>query len=79
MQILTSLFIAVIKNVKKKGADEVFMILNDSTSYQAATAAGFIFRNVESNFFVYHKNLPASSRIFLPDAWYQNLGDSDMV
>lgn len=78
-QILASLFIAVIKDLKKKGADEVFMVLNDTTSYQAAAAAGFVFRNVESSFFVYHNKLPESSSIFSADAWYHSLGDSDTI
>ena len=78
-QILTSLFIAAIKYMKRKGADEVLLVLNDSISDQAAISAGFIFRNVQSDFFVYHNKLSDSSHIFSPDSWYQSLGDADSI
>ena len=79
MRILTYLLIAAIKKIEKTDAVEVSLVLNDNNSYRAASAAGFIFRNVVSSLFVYHKKLPENSRIFSPDAWYQSLGDSDTV
>jgi len=78
LKTLTSLFIATIKDLQMKGADEVIMVLNDRFSSQAATAAGFIFRNVETNLFVYHANLAEHNRFYSADAWYQSLGDSDV-
>ena len=78
-QILGSLFIAATKDMKKRGADEVLLVLNDSVSEQAAISAGFIFRDIKSDFFVYHSKLSDSSHIFSADAWYQSLGDADSI
>jgi len=78
-QILASLFIAATKDMKKRGADEVLLVLNDNISEQAAISAGFVFRNLQSDFFVYHSKLSDSSHIFSPDAWYQSFGDSDSI
>ena len=78
-RILTSLFIAATRDMKKRGADEVLLVLNDNISEQAAISAGFIFRYLQSDFFVYHGKLSDSSHIFSPDAWYQSLGDADSI
>ncbi|MDB4582904.1 hypothetical protein N9164_07115 [Draconibacterium sp.] len=78
-QVLASLFIAATKDMKKRGTDEILLVLNDNISEQAAVSAGFIFRDLQSDFFVYHCKLTDSSHIFSPDAWYQSFGDSDSL
>lgn len=75
--ILTSLLIATIKQLKQRGADEVSMVLNDSFSAQAAIAAGFVFRHSDSGFFVHCANTLADDPVYSPQSWFQSLGDSD--
>ncbi len=54
LRILASLFIMAIKDMRIRGSDEVMIVLNDDLSRRVATATGFIFRYVESTFFVYY-------------------------
>ena len=76
---LSSLFKALIKELKNRGMDEINIVLNDSDSSQAAKKSGFIFRYTDPNFFVFGKNLPEDDLIFSSDAWYHSLGDSDTI
>jgi hypothetical protein len=78
-EILASLFVAAAKEMKKRDADEILLVLNDSISEQAAISAGFVFRDLQSDFFVYQSESSDSRHIFSPDAWYQSLGDADSI
>jgi hypothetical protein len=77
--VLTAALIAAVQELKKLNADEVSMVLNDDCSRQAAKAAGFIHRGVESCFFVHCDEAPKDSQVYSAEDWFQSLGDSDTV
>lgn len=79
VSVLGFLFIKAIKKLKEMGSEEVMMVLNDDVSEQAASYAGFVYRYVDTKFFVYHAQAHIDSRVFCADAWYHCLGDTDTV
>ena len=76
-RILSSIYLQVIMHLKKTGAKEILITLNDKTSIDAAKSAGFILRESDSEMFVYYKGAKSDDPIYSPEHWYQSISDAD--
>ena len=77
VEILSSLYVEVVKHFIAFGAEQIIITLNDKTSSSAAKKAGFILREAGSDLFVYKKDAKPDDPIFSPELWYQSISDSD--
>jgi hypothetical protein len=75
--LLALLFQQVAKDCGRLKAEQIFITLSDEMSAEAAAKTGFILRNPDSEFFVYHKSAQPGDAIFSPGSWYQSISDSD--
>ncbi|MFV1872005.1 MAG: hypothetical protein ACMZ64_01590 [Oleiphilus sp.] len=77
--LLACLFKQASWELKKLGAEQVFLVLNEAVSATAAQQVGFSLRNVDSRFFVFHKHLAEHDALFSAKHWFQSMSDSDGV
>jgi hypothetical protein len=76
-EVLSGLYLEVIKQSGLSGAEQLLVTLNDKVSAEAAEKVGFILREPDSELFVYCKDAKPDDPIFSPELWYQSISDSD--
>ena len=74
---LKALFCAAVDRLTRLGIDEIYLVLNDEVSQSAAFATGFSLRDVEDNFYVFHRQ--QNSPLLESAAWYHSYGDIDTL